>query len=266
MSASRSARDRAPALVGHRGAAALEPENTLRSFRRAAGLEVAQLECDVHLSADGADVVIHDATVDRTAQADSRRRTGAVASLTRAQLDEVQVGEGEPIPSLSQVLDACVRPDGTRIPLLVEVKAVEAARTVVRILADRFDAEEFADPAAAPAHVISFHAEALRTARELAPAIPRLLTCTQTTPEFWALAEELEVGAVGVRIADARTAEVQRARALGAQLNLWTARSEDELRRALELGCDTITVDDPVWAAAEVARAEAAVTGAAARA
>ena len=37
-------------------------------------------------------------------------------------------------------------------------------------------------------------------------------------------------------------------------LNLWTARTEEELERALELGCDTLTVDDPVWAAALMER------------
>jgi glycerophosphoryl diester phosphodiesterase len=41
---------------------------------------------------------------------------------------------------------------------------------------------------------------------------------------------------------------------LGIALNLWTARTDEELERALELGCDTITVDDPVWAAALMAR------------
>lgn len=243
-----------PGLVGHRGAAALEPENTLRSFRRAAALGVAQMECDVHLSADGADVVIHDATVDRTAQPDSPRRTGTVAALTRAQLDEVRVGEGEAIPSLSQVLDACVRPDGTRIPLLVEVKAVEAAQLVARILTARFSAAQFEEREGAPVHVISFHAEALRVVREIAPHLPLLLTCTQTTPEFWASAEELGVATIGVRIADARAADIDRARALGADVNLWTARSDVELRRALELGCDTITVDDPIWAADVIAQ------------
>src|SRR5699024_10151847 len=58
-----------------------------------------------------------------------------------------------------------------------------------------------------------------------------------------------EVAHVGVRIADAREGDVQRARELGAALNLWTARSEEELLRALELGCDTLTGDDPAWAA-----------------
>ncbi len=246
-----------PALVGHRGAAALDPENTLRSFRRGVAEGSALLECDVHLSADGQDVIIHDATLDRTAQADSPLRTGAVAELTRAQLDRVLVGEGEHIPTLAEALDAAVREDGTRVPLLVEIKAPGAVERVLEVLAEEFgdgEAEAWADPSAAPAVLLSFHEEPLRRALEVAPWIPRMRTTSATSPEWWDSCRDLGVAHVGVRIADARQADVERAAELGAALNLWTARTDEELERALELGCDTITVDDPVWAAALMAK------------
>lgn len=242
-------RARVPALVGHRGAAAVAPENTVASFRRGVTDGAALLECDVHLSADGHDVVIHDATLDRTAQADSPVRRGSVAELRRAQLDQVLVGEGQHVPDLEAVLGAARRADGTPVPLLVEVKAPAAADRVVGILRDRFDDAAFADVATAPAWVISFHEEALATARELAPRIPRLLTTTATSPAFFEAAVRLEVAQVGVRIADARAADVDQCHRLGLLLNLWTARGPEELERALELGCDTLTVDDPAWAA-----------------
>ena len=240
-----------PLLVGHRGAAALDPENTVRSFRRGVAEGSALLECDVHLSADGRDVILHDATLDRTAQADSPLRTGAVADLTRAQLDRVLVGEDEHIPTLAQVLEAAVREDGVRVPLLVEIKAPAAAEVVLRILAEQLGdegAEAWADPSAAPAVLLSFHEEPLRLAQQAAPWIPRMRTTTATSPEWWDSCRELGVAHAGVRIADARQADVERAAELGLALNLWTARTEEELERALELGCDTITVDDPVWA------------------
>nr|WP_209895959.1 glycerophosphodiester phosphodiesterase family protein [Brachybacterium fresconis] len=238
-----------PALVGHRGAAALEPENTVLSFHRAIAEGAQLLECDVHLSSDGVDVIMHDATIDRTAQEESPLHTGAVSDLTRAQLDRVLVGKGEHIPTLDQVLDAAVRRDGTRVPLLVEIKAPAAAERVARILMEHFDQDAW-DQRISPAQIISFHPEALRTAREAEPRIPLLLTTTATSPEFFETAAELGVAQIGVRIADARQADVDRTRELGIQLNLWTARSEEELARALELGCDTVTVDDPAWARA----------------
>src|SRR5690625_6841998 len=81
---------RRPQLVGHRGAAEVEPENTIRSFRRGVVDGSAWLECDVHLSADGHDVIIHDATIDRTAQADSPLRTGSVAERSEEHTSELQ--------------------------------------------------------------------------------------------------------------------------------------------------------------------------------
>lgn len=243
-----------PMIVGHRGAAAVIPENTVGSFRRGIADGADLLECDVHLSADGRDVIIHDATIDRTAQADSPLRTGAVADLTREQLDRVLVGQGQRIPTLTEVLDAAVREDGTRVPLLVEVKAPAATEQVVRTLTSYFDPEDFADPATAPALVISFHPEVLREAMAAAPHVPRLLTTTETSEQFFAHAVELDVSEIGVRIGDARQADVDRARRLGIRLNLWTARSQEELERALELGCDTVTVDDPAWALEAIAQ------------
>lgn len=243
-----------PEIVGHRGAAALSPENTVASFRRGVAEGSTWLECDVHLSSDGHDVIIHDATLDRTAQADSPLRTGAVADHTRAQLDRVLVGEGQHIPTLAQVLDAAVREDGSRIPLMVEIKAADAAELVVRILQQHFGPSAWEDPAGAPAWVISFHEEPLRRTRELAPQIPLMLTTTATSPQWWEACRELGVAQASVRIADARQADVERAAQLGIALNLWTARTEEELERALELGCDTLTVDDPAWAAAGIER------------
>ena len=237
-----------PQIVGHRGAAAVEPENTILSFRRGVAEGSQWLECDVHLSADGQDVIIHDATLDRTAQEDSPLRTGAVAELTRAQLDRVLVGKDQHIPTLAQVLVAAVREDGARVPVLVEIKAPAAADLVVRILLEHFDEQDWQDPATAPACVLSFHEEPLRRTAEIAPQIPLMRTTTATSPEWWQSCRDLQVTHVGVRIADARQGDVERAAELGATLNLWTARTEEELERALELGCDTITVDDPAWA------------------
>ena len=65
------------------------------------------LECDVHLSADGQDVILHDATLDRTAQADSPLRTGAVADLTR-------LGAAPQVVHIANSPAALTRPDLAR--------------------------------------------------------------------------------------------------------------------------------------------------------
>src|SRR3989338_4292016 len=88
--------------MGHRGAAALEPENTLRSFRKAIEIGVDYVEFDIHRCKSGELVVIHDETVDRTTNG-----KGFVADLTLQQLKKLDAGKGEQIPALQEVIDCC---------------------------------------------------------------------------------------------------------------------------------------------------------------
>lgn len=118
-------------LIGHRGNAAHAPENTLESFRQAVAIGVDAIEMDVHLTADGEVVVIHDPTLDRTTD-----RSGRVDRLTLAQVREADAGArftpdgvthpyrgtGVTIPTLDDVLRTF---PGT--PLLIEVKTAAAS-------------------------------------------------------------------------------------------------------------------------------------------
>jgi glycerophosphoryl diester phosphodiesterase len=76
-----------PLIIGHRGASALAPENTLASFKRALEDGAAGVELDVRLAGDGVPVVIHDATLRRTGL-----REGVVAKMTSAELGQTDVG------------------------------------------------------------------------------------------------------------------------------------------------------------------------------
>jgi glycerophosphoryl diester phosphodiesterase len=102
--------------IGHRGIMGVEPENTLRSFIAAqqAGLDL--IELDLHLSKDGALVVMHDADVDRTTDG-----SGPIAEKTLAELRVLDAGRGERVPVFEEVLDAVTA------PLQAEIKDVAAA-------------------------------------------------------------------------------------------------------------------------------------------
>ena len=101
----------APRLIGHRGAAALAPENTLVSIRAAAESGVSWIEIDAKLARDDVPVLIHDSTLDRTTTS-----LGPVVAKTSAELGRLDAGSkfdprfaGEPIPTLQQCLDECRR-------------------------------------------------------------------------------------------------------------------------------------------------------------
>jgi glycerophosphoryl diester phosphodiesterase len=84
---SRNETPAAPLIIGHRGAAAVAPENTLISFERALTDGADGIEFDVRLAEDNVPVVIHDSTLRRTAL-----RHGRIANLSSSELMETDVG------------------------------------------------------------------------------------------------------------------------------------------------------------------------------
>lgn len=118
-----------PRVVAHRGASFLAPENTLAAFRRAWALGCEAIELDVHLSADGHAVVIHDQSLARTAGSPR-----LVMDCTLEELRGFEVGSwkhaehaGERIATLAEVIAAA--PVGSTV--FVEVKTPPAANDVI---------------------------------------------------------------------------------------------------------------------------------------
>jgi hypothetical protein len=109
-------------IIGHRGARNLWPENSIGGFRNALALGVDGIELDVHPSADGVLVVIHDPTLERTTGG-----TGPVAARTAAALGATRLegGDGEGVPTLDAVLDLLA---GSGIELHIELKNDAANR------------------------------------------------------------------------------------------------------------------------------------------
>src|SRR4051794_34519268 len=95
-----------PKVIGHRGAKAYAPENTLAGIRTAAQQGARWVEVDVKLTRDGVPILMHDDTVDRTTNG-----KGAAATLDFAELRRLDAGAwfgpafaGERIPTLEEAL------------------------------------------------------------------------------------------------------------------------------------------------------------------
>jgi len=112
-------------IIGHRGACGYEPENTIRSFKRALQDGVSMIELDVYVCASGELVVMHDDTIDRTTNG-----KGAVAALTLEQLRAVDAGRGERVPLLSEVFDAINR----QAVINIELKGSGTAKPVAQLI------------------------------------------------------------------------------------------------------------------------------------
>jgi glycerophosphoryl diester phosphodiesterase len=105
-----------PLVAAHRGGGGLWPENSLTAFRQAVRLPIDLIEFDVHRTADGVLVVMHDATLDRTTTGE-----GPIAAHTAADLRQVRLraDAAEPIPLLDEVI-AIAAP--TSVDLRLELK------------------------------------------------------------------------------------------------------------------------------------------------
>ncbi len=89
--------------IAHRRASAYEPENTLRAFELALAMDATMIGVDIHLSADGHPVVIHDTQLSRTTDGQGR-----ITDLMLSDLRRLDAGKGEQIPMFTEVME-CVR-------------------------------------------------------------------------------------------------------------------------------------------------------------
>ncbi|PWI41726.1 glycerophosphodiester phosphodiesterase family protein [Streptomyces sp. ICBB 8177] len=214
--------------IGHRGVMAAEPENTLRSFLRAEREGLDGIELDLHLSKDGALVVMHDETVDRTT--DGR---GAVADLTLDELRTLDAGLGERVPVFEEVLDAV----GPGLPIQAEIKDVAAARVLAGVLRERNLLERVS--------VLSFHDEALREIRDLLPDATTVLVAEATGPDFPDRAKAVGARLVSLELPELNLRTVERCQAAGIDVMAWTVNTDRDLALARALGLVGWVTDVP---------------------
>ncbi|MBW8820966.1 MULTISPECIES: glycerophosphodiester phosphodiesterase family protein [unclassified Streptomyces] len=212
--------------IGHRGVMGTEPENTLRSFAAAqqAGLDV--IELDLHLSKDGALVVMHDTDVDRTTDG-----TGPIAEKTLTELRALDAGRGERVPVFEEVLDA------VRSPLQAEIKDIAAARALAEVMIRR--------NLVARVEVSSFHDEAIAEIGRLVPGVRTALIGSRFGPDIVERAVEAGAGTVCLNIRRLTLEVVEAARKADLKIIGWVVNTQDHLKlvRALEL--DGATTDYP---------------------
>ena len=108
--------------IGHRGAAGHAPENTLAAIQKGIALGVDFVEIDVRRTADGVLVVLHDETVNRTTNG-----KGRVDRLCLRDIEKLNAGNGEHIPTLEEVLKVAAGKTG----LMLELKIRGAAQQTV---------------------------------------------------------------------------------------------------------------------------------------
>jgi glycerophosphoryl diester phosphodiesterase len=230
-------RDR-PLVIGHRGASAAAPQNTLAAFCRAMELGADGVELDVQLSADGVPVVIHDLTVDKTTDG-----TGPVRSKTLAELKALDAGStfspqfaSERIPTLSEALAAL---EG-KLLINVELKDFNPRGSGLEA-----PVVEVVRKHAMEKRVLfsSFNPFALRAVKRLAPEIPAGLLYAPDLAIYlrraW-LAPLVPHEARHPHFSMVTESPVKWCHGHGLRVNTWTVDDPAEMRRLIALGVDGI--------------------------
>ena len=244
-----------PLILGHRGASAVAPENTLAAFSQAIQDGADGIEFDVRLSSDGVAVVIHDDTLNRTGLI-----SGAVSALSAAQLQKIDVGSWfskrtggqtfaeETIPTLAAVFDLFASNNGV---LYVEMKCAEReaatlADAVVRQIGEknmhhRVVVESFALAAIAEVKRID---PRVRTAALFEPRLSQPVS-TLRTQTMLKLAGQHHADEIALHHTLARSRTVQAAKAEGFEVVVWTVDEVTWIERARESAIKALISNNP---------------------
>lgn len=238
------------AVIAHRGASGLAPENTLAAVKKALQTEADFIEIDVHESKDGEVVVIHDATVDRTTNG-----TGAVADLTLAELKKLDAGvkhdsafAGERIPTLAQVLKAIKG----RKKLLVELKKGKEyypslEKKTLQLIRE-YQAEDwcvlqsFHDPILERIWAADF---VIPTHKLLVGKIPFLPIFVDHELKFGGFDRYSEATAINIHRFFASKSFIKSLHSQGFKTFIWTEDKPQNIQKLYELGADGVMTNHP---------------------
>lgn len=246
---------RPPLIIGHRGACARAPENTIASFNLAFHWNADGIEFDVRLARDGVPVVIHDPMLARTAYLEQR-----VDNFDSTVLSTFYAGEWFNLKNPDRAIEGF---EWERIPLLSEVferygdkhlyvemkceepeRRAELARAVVGLVREHGLGERLV--------VKSFEHDALVEVKKLAPEIRTAALFGRSWPrpfvpaaKIIAQAEACGADEISLHRSLLRRATVERAHARGFEVVVWTVNSSFWLRRSAALGLRAVITDNP---------------------
>jgi len=223
-------------IIGHRGASAIAPENTLKSFKKAIELKADFIEFDVQETLDGELVIAHDEDIKRITG-----RDGVISKMTLNELKMLDFGEGEKIPTLEEL----IKLTKNRIKLNCEIKIKDITEKVINLIRkwDIFDTTI----------VSSFIHEELLIIQKLEPLIK--LASLEPTPGTikidWIKKKEMieycinnKLYAINPIIMMVDQQFIDYAHANDIKVFPWTVDSRVAIKKLIRLGADGIITND----------------------
>ncbi|GAB6052297.1 glycerophosphodiester phosphodiesterase family protein [Magnetospira thiophila] len=234
-----------PPIIGHRGARAMAPENTIAGFQAAARAGATWIECDLRLTADAQAVIFHDATLDRTSNG-----RGLLAHVTLADLRRLDAGSwfdesfaGESIPTLTEGLAAWQR---LGLGANLELKPEPGRQgTLVAALAEAL-------PTSVPLLLSSFDRETLRACQDIIPEHPRALIADRLPDDWRTFATDVSCSGMNIGAQSLTRDQVESVHADGLTIAAWTVNDLAFAQQLIEWGIDAVITDNPALLLAEM--------------
>lgn len=214
------------AVIGHRGAPSIAPENTISSFLKAIEAGADLVELDVQVTLDGIPIALHDEDLVRVAGININARKSRFNDLR-----EISVG-GEKIPSLEEVLRLVT----DKVGILIEIKVPGDENVVIDTVKMVGVEEKIA--------IISFYEEALANVKRRSPNVPCGIIYTQP-PGKILKAKMAGFEMVVPRYPLATKKAVDLAHRMGIKVVVWTVNDEKLVAEMASRGVDGITTDYP---------------------
>lgn len=248
---------RLPLIIGHRGASAVAPENTLAAFHRAMQDGADGIEFDVRLSRDSVPVVIHDADLRRTAQ-----RSEPIARLSAEELGQVDVGSWfnlshmnlarpeyslETVPTLASVFELFEQHPQSR--LYVELKCeTDEYHILAREVAHLIHSYSFLDRTVVESFNLDLVAEIKRLDASIRTAAlfePRLKPPFLTQRRILNLAARCRADELALNRHLVKRPLIEEATARGLKTVVWTVDDPHWVARRIEFGIEAVITNHP---------------------
>ncbi len=220
-------------IIGHKGASAIAPENTLKAFKKAIELKADMVEFDIHKTKGGEIVIIHDSdTLSITGV------QGLIKEMTLEEIKKLDAGEGEKIPTLLELIKVAKE----KVGLQIEIKSSGLLEKLIKLL----KGENLVNTSI----VSCFAFGELVKLKNLEPIIrlgfllPEDLVRVRQIKRKILKAVDNKFYAIHPHFNITDKEIVDFAHDNGLKVNVWTVNDKDDMERLIQLGVDGIITDD----------------------
>jgi glycerophosphoryl diester phosphodiesterase len=220
-------------IIGHKGASAIEPENTLRAFKTSIELGADYVEFDVHSTKDDELVIIHDAETLRTTGV-----SGIIKEMTLDEIKKLDAGKGEQIPTLKELIAIAKG----KIGLQIEIKAF----SITDLLLDLLIKENLLDTSIISCFVFGelLNLKKRESNLKLGHILPEGLKSIRGLKRKAQKAIDNGFYSIHPHFSSVNKEFIEFAHDIGLKVNVWTVNDRTEMENLIKMGVDGIITDD----------------------